>query len=271
MNRIMTLAAALALLGATATAVHAGTVNLGDWAVTAGSWNRVVTMKNEAPGSPTFGRDVHAGGFVGSTSGFTNDDAWVNSISLLTYCVEFTEFFSLPSGDMSGYSVVAGASYLHWGLASDVDADLATTAAADRLAISARLGRLMTHVGGLTGVAAIDTREESAAVQLAIWEIIYETPVGLNLSLTEGNLTESRSTTTNADVRTLANGLLAGSASTQSQYEVFVLTKAGKQDFIALREGGSVQQQFVPEPGAMGLSLAALGALGVAARRRRRG
>ena len=265
MNHLKTFAAAAAILGATANAAYAGTVNLSNWAVTVGSWDRTVAMNNVAPGSPTFASNVRAGGFSGTASDFTGADAWVNSTSLLTYCVEFTQSFSLPSGNMANYSLVSGASYTHWGLASGA------AAANDRLAIAARLGGLMTHVSGLTGNAAIDTSEESAAVQLAIWEIIYETPVGVGLNLSNGNLYETRSSDTNTSIRTLANDLLGGSANTQSDFDVFVLSRDGSQDFIALREKAGRQNEEVPEPGAMGLSLAALGAMGVALRRRRRG
>jgi hypothetical protein len=262
MNHLKTLVAVAALLGTAATGAHAGNVKLDNWAVTAGSWNRTVDMKNVSPGNPTFGRSVHAGGFRGSTFGFTGADAWVNTSDLLTYCVEFTESFNLGN-DMSGYSLVAGTSYAHWGQAAGADA------AAARLAIALRLGSLMTHVGGLTGTAAIDTREESAAVQLAIWEIIYETPVGVGLNLNDGNLYENRNTAANAGVRTQANQLLADSAATASKFDVYVLSKVNQQDFIALREKEGPPDE-VPEPGAMGLSLAALGAMGLALRRRRR-
>lgn len=265
MNHLKTIAAAAAILGATATATHAGTVNLSSWAQTTGSWDRTVKMNNVSPGNPTFARSVHAGGFSGSAFGFTGADDWVNTSSLLTYCVEFTQSFSLPSGNMGNYNLVAGASYPHWGLAS-----LGAGAANDRLATAARLGALMTHVGSLTGSAAIDSREESAAVQLAIWEIIYETPVGVDLDLTNGNLYEDRNNATNASVRTQANQLLGASANTQSDFDVFVLSKEGSQDFIALREREGPPDE-VPEPGAMGLSLAALGAMGIVLRRRRRG
>jgi hypothetical protein len=262
MNHLKTIAAAAAILGATATAAHAGTVNLSDWAVKTGSWNRIVDVKNVSPGNPTFARSVYAGGFSGSAFGFTGADDWVNTSSLLTYCVEFTQSFSLPSSNMGNYNLVSGASYTHWGQAG-------ANPAAARLAIAARLGGLMTHVSTLNGAAAIDTREESAAVQLAIWEIIYETPVGEDLNLNDGNLKENRSGATNASVRTQANQLLGDSAATASDFDVYVLSKEGSQDFIALREKEGPPDE-VPEPGAMSLSLAALGAMGFALRRRRR-
>lgn len=264
MNHLKTIATAAAILGATATAAHAGTVNLSDWAVTTGSWTRTVDVRNVSPGNPTFARSVHAGGFSGSTFGFTGADAWVNTSDLLAYCVEFTESFSLPSGNMGNYNLVSGDSYAHWGLAAGGDA------AAARLAIAARLGGLMTHVSTLSGAAAIDTREESAAVQLAIWEIIYETPVGVALNLNDGNLYENRSGGTNVGVRTQANQLLEASAATASDFDVFVLSKDNSQDFIALRKKEGPPDE-VPEPGAMGLALAALGAMGMVLRRRRRG
>ena len=75
-------------------------------------------MKNVSPGNPTFARSVYAGGFSGSTLGFTGADTWVNTSELLTYCVEFTQSFSLPSGNMADYNLVSGANYAHWGQAA---------------------------------------------------------------------------------------------------------------------------------------------------------
>jgi hypothetical protein len=228
-------------------------------------------MHDIGPGSPTFSRGVRAGGFSGSTSGFTGADEWVDSSAFLTYCGAFTQSLSLSNGDIVNYSLVSGASNAHWGQASDHDGNAATMSAADRQAISARPGGLMTHVDGLTRGAAIDSRVESAAVQLAFWEIIYETPVGEDLALNDGNLFENRDSTANADGRTRANSLLADPTNTQNMYDVFVLTKDGSQDFIALRARLGRSAETVPELGAMGLSLAALGALGIASRRRRSG
>jgi hypothetical protein len=190
-------------------------------------------------------------------SNFTGVQNWVNTalpISFVTYCVEFNQNFTLPMSTPIDYDLVAGSAYSHWG--------------ADAATIANRLGSLLTHVNGLAN--PVDTYKESAAVQLAIWETIYEKPVGVDLDLNNGNLTETRGGAINAEIRTLANGYLNGTDYTRSIYDVFVLSNATRQDFIALREGGGFQQN-VPEPGALALSLAALGALGVASRRRRAG
>jgi hypothetical protein len=247
-RNLVGLAAGL-MLGSVAMVASAGTVtNSG------GQWGyNSVTVTNVSPGNPTFGpREVSAGGFAAAASLFGGADAWVNG-NFTTYCVEFTEGFTPPT--TLEYGLEQGGAYQHWG----------TAVGSNRAAISGRLGKLMTYVNSLTGTALVDSAAESAAVQLAVWETIYETPTGVDLSLNDGNFTESGAG--NSSLRTAANLYLTNSASVSSIYDVYVLSRVGSQDWIALKAGGS-GPQGVPEPGSIALSVAALGALAFARRRR---
>jgi len=172
-----------------------------------------------------------AGGFTGSISGF---GAPFDSPSFQTYCVEITQSFSLPSGNMSGYSIVPASAYAEW--------TLPTTAN--------RIGQLITYVNA--NPTAVDTAAESTSLQLAIWNSIYDT----DSTLTGGSFLDTTSYAAYADT------LLAASASTVSNVNVFVLTNPNSQDFLVTTP--------VPEPETYALVLAGLGAMAMVTRRRSR-
>lgn len=177
-----------------------------------------------------------AGGFSGSLTGTTNGQ--YDSNSFATYCIELTEAFAFGT-TMTQYNVVAGNTYF---TNRYNDATKATT-----------LGKLLTYV--YNNPTSVDTAVESTAMQLAVWNVIYDT----DYSVSTGSFTD-RST-----YATLANSLLAGAASiTTSQYSVFALEKAGTQDFLLgvrnpSASGASVSR--VPEPSSWALGLTALLAL----------
>jgi len=196
-------------------------VNLSGW--TFGSGN-TVNVANPAHNGP-------AGGFSGSISGF---GAPFDSASFQTYCVELTQFFYLPSGDMTGYSIVAGSAYAEW--------TLPTT--------SNRIGQLITYVNSHPG--AVDTAAESTSLQLAIWNSIYDS----DNTLGGGSFYDTTSYAAYADT------LLAASASTVSNLGVYVLTSRDSQDFLVTTP--------VPEPETYALVLAGLAAMVSVKRRRAR-
>ncbi len=229
MNKnLIQLAVAGALFGATALA-QAAVVNLSGWAF--GNGNHV-----------SVGNPVHAGG-AGGFKGSVDFSAAENAAgfadilgnSFITYCVEITESFSLGSGNMTGYAVQSASSYF--------GALGATTAN--------RLGQLMSYVHGTPG--AVDTAAKSTSLQLAIWNVIYDTDNSLN----SGLFNEQSA----ANFETHANSLLSSSAGTTNRYDAYVLSKAGSQDFLLLRE--------LPEPTSLALTFVALAGLGVAAKRRK--
>jgi hypothetical protein len=228
-----TLGAVAMAAGGLAPAVsQAAVVQLNDWAF-GNSWGHTVTV----------GQPAHtgaAGGFKGSVdfSAVEEADGWVDrpADTFITYCIEITEsFYGFPSAKMAGYAVQSAAAY-GWSPAR-----------------AERIGRLMSHVAADS--SRVDTAAESTALQLALWNLVYDGDA--DLSLADGAFRETGPSTFDA----YADTLLAGSASATNRYDVYVLSKRGSQDFLLLRQ--------VPEPATLALSLTALGGVGLARRRRR--
>jgi hypothetical protein len=211
---------------------QAAAVRLSDWAY-GNSWGNKVTV-----GAPA--HTGAAGGFKGSVdfSAAEEADGWVDIADpdFITYCIEITEsFYGFPSALMTGYAVRSAAAY-GWSAAR-----------------TDRIGRLMSHVAADS--SRVDTAAESTALQLALWNLVYDT----DADLLAGVFKESSTSTFEG----YANTLLADSANAANRYEVYVLSKAGSQDFLLLRQ--------VPEPATLALCLAALGGVGLSRLRRRAG
>ena len=181
---------------------------------------------------------VNAGAFVGSLSGAPGFDA----NPFYTYCVELTQTFGFGS-PLPGYSIVGGMSYAGFG--------------ANAATIVNRLGKLFTYLAGVNLPANTQT---STAIQLAVWESIYESAPSFNIgSMSAG--TNFTVTSALAATVTQATSLLAAAAAvTTNLYSISVLTNSSQQDFLLIRE--------LPLPGTLALSAFGLVALTLARRRR---
>lgn len=141
-----------------------------------------------------------------------------------------------------------------------------------------KMGKLFTFNNGVANASASD----SAAMQLAVWELLYDTTPG---DVTSG-LFKIGYGVTGTNVAQKANFLLAGAAGvTTNLWDVSYLSdneydlygKGGRQDFITatFNSGGSCGLGNevcapVPEPSAIAMMLAGLGSIGFMAKRRRR-
>jgi hypothetical protein len=241
-------ACGVALAAGSALPARAAIVNLGDWAY-GDSWSHVVDV-----GAPAY--RVPAGAFKGAVKfAADGEQGFTGTITnFVTYCVELDQSFPMPSGNMSGYSVVAGADYARWN-----GAGLSSNTAA---ATSERLGQLLSYVGANPGL--VDDASESTSLQLAIWNLIYDG----DASVTSGLFRE----TSGSAYDGYATQLLADAGGWSGVLDVYVLAKDGSQDFLLTRDGGRrlapADLRAVPEPATALLAAVALG--GVALVRRRR-
>ena len=217
-------------LAATALSGQAASVTLTGWAYGSGNEVRVNALSNEYAGA--------AGGFVGTLTGTAGFDA----MPFTTFCIELEEHFSFSETAMTGYRLVDGARYFQ---VRRGDAGIAE-----------RLGRLMTFA--YDNPDLVQNAEGSTALQLAIWNTVYDTDYSLT---TRGNFSDVSSYSMAAET------LLVGASQLNAKrFEVIALERAGSQDFMLLK-AMYLADGTVPEPGSVALVLAALGALVVSRRR----
>lgn len=158
----------------------------------------------------------------------------LNGNSFQTYCTDLYQTFNWNT--TYNYSVVSGVAA--WGAAKSLTMDkLISFALASNVPSNAA---------------------QSAAVQAAIWEVLYETSGTYDLS--SGNF---KATSSVAGTQSLLNSVnWAGIAGATVTHHVDQLYSATNQDFMVITA--------VPEPGTYAMLLAGLGLMGTIARRRTR-
>ncbi len=237
---------AMALLAAGA--AQAGTVQFNGWAYNNG--NHVALVH----GGSNPATSVQAGSFDVHLSGFTGTPALNGDFD--AYCVELTQTVGLNSRN-TDYSLVAAGSYFDAG----------------KLAALTRLVGFVDHRRLMDSASNGFKDDQSTAVQLAIWNIVYDTDNTLAYSAgaafseaPTASRTDYQASRANSDGTRFvgADALLAGAASfaAGSGYQLYVLRSASAQDQLIVTRG------TVPEPSSVALVALALAGAGFAARRR---
>ncbi len=222
LRTVMVLCVLVMAMGAMA--AKAASVTLTGWAQGAGA--QVATSS---------GYNGYAGAFVGSLVSAGSFDSQI----FTTFCVELEEKFFFTPQAMVNYEVVGGEAYFL--------RRRGTTETAERL------GRLMTFAAA--NPTLVDSVTESASLQLAVWNIIYDSDWSLS---PRGFFSDFSAQASHA------NTLLQGAqALSQSSYTVSILERPGTQDFLLLAPVSGVGggTGAVPEPAGVLLVVLALALL----------
>ncbi len=223
-RRLASAAAASAAFGLATTAMAGPTLTPTGYAVGSEGFHIVV-------GTPALNEDVNAGGFVGTQVGLIPGPALIDF-----WCFELDQFFSF--GNTYDYSALP-----------------VTVPAGASLALQ----QLFTEVGGSPGGTA--NTATSAAVQLAVWEIRYDTSGSYDI-YTGNFAVTGGSATTIAQAQTLLTGL---SSVINPTYDVTLLHSETAQDFVTPTPR---PPRVTPEPSSLPLLGAALAIMTFALRRR---
>ena len=237
MKKALALAAA-AGLAVFATPVLAQSVNITNVAFTPGAITGTIK-------STPFNGDAHIGQFQ-FTGSIVGSGA---TFEALTYCIDLTKFVSLGNVNYNDYTIVPISAV---GTMSPVKAG----------ALNALLTNSLSLLANASGQTAINI---SAARQMAVWEILYET--GANWSVTDAGSAFSigGSGAPLTAAQSLANIYLSNVASSSWQasgnYQLRVLNSPTRQSQVFLAA--------VPEPATWAMMIMGFGAIGATLRRRR--
>lgn len=192
-------------------------------------------LTDPVPGAPTpITTSPGAGGFV--MSNLTHPGP-----SFVAWCVDIYGWLNTSSGGTQ-YNLMSGNAF-YPGMVGAV-----------------RVAALETLASGV--LAGVDTKAESGAFQLAVWEIVNETNLGVGFSLDTGTL---RLTSASDGAKALANTWLTnlnnGVYTDSMTLNIWKDVNNNTQDLAVFAP--------VPEPETYAMMLAGLGLMGFVARRRK--
>ncbi len=246
MNKVLALATAAGMMFAASTA-SAHAVKVTNVAFTPGAVSGTIH-------SPVMNGQVGVGQFEFKGNYVSNNAPF----DILTYCIDLAHSVSLGNVNYTSYSVIPVSSYAGM-----------TTAKSN--ALNALLTHTTSLLGAATGQNAIDI---SAATQMAVWEIMFETQPSWSVTnsssafymTTPGGSSQANLTAlTNAE--SLANTYLGNvknnTWTTNGAYDLKVLYSSSQQSQVFLTPA-------VPEPATWGMLVLGFALVGGALRTRRR-
>jgi len=218
------------------------TINITDYTQDKGSVGGTIHWDNP------YGNDVNVNAGIGRFVLTGTDAATNKAVSYQSYCVDIFQYVTKPMS----FSVSSLTDYL-----SSYGSNAATKAN--------QLNALIAN-----GNAGVGNATSSAAMQLAVWEILYEYTSTTSYSLDQLSNTAFWSTGSGVDFSTaksLANSYVGKVTSnvwkTDASYTLSVLKSDTAQDQLVFTRSA------VPEPATWAMMLAGFGGIGAMLRRRR--